>query len=269
MKRKKERTQLPIGEVARSFGVSDNTIRRMEAAGLMTPARVNELTGYRYYDVDNIITIGSIMNIKTFGFTYEEIREGLNDADGLQILYDKLIAKRAAMDLMISKLGRRLPEAGTFRVSLTHTPELYSFVMTEKIAPTVRAARRLLRSAVFEAVNRECPIDYSLPLVLTCEETDLRKALSKKSIEITACVPLRGKYDDPDVVLMPGIKAASFIFDKEAGTTEEIVDKIEAEMKDCGYKQNGRIEAIIDASENKDGRGSAANGRMHILIPVE
>ena len=42
-----------IGAVAKSFGVSENTIRRMETAGLLTPAVVKE-SGYRYYDYDNI-----------------------------------------------------------------------------------------------------------------------------------------------------------------------------------------------------------------------
>jgi DNA-binding transcriptional MerR regulator len=266
---KKDRTQLPIGEVARSFGVSDNTIRRLEAAGLMTPARVNELTGYRYYDIDNIAAISNIMNLKDFGFTYAEIHEGLREKDGMQKLYDKLEAKRNSIDLMLTKLGRRLPQPGVMLIEITETPDTICFVMSDRIVPSPRAMAGLVRRAVFEAVSRSCPINHSLPVLMTCEVEDLRDAVSKRALKISACVPLRKEVDDPDIAVVPGVKAASFTFDRDFGPVEEAVGKIESEMTARGFRQNGPIRAILDATDKRSESRAPAGSKIHILLPIE
>ena len=266
---KRDRNLLPIGEVSKSFGVSDNTIRRMEAAGLITPALVNESSGYRYYDNDNIAAISNVMNLKAFGFTYAEIRQGLNEPGGMQGLYDKLVAKRAGIDLMITKLGRRIPSHGSFRVEETSTPDTYSYVLEDKIAPTVRAATGLVRRAVFEAVRRRCPVDFSLPVVLTCEFDSLREVVAKRAVSVTACVPLRSDFKEPDVKLLPGIKAASFTFDREFGTVDEALDRIDAEVESRGFKQNGPVRAIIDAADKRSETRTAGSSTIHVLLPIE
>ena len=266
---KRDRNLLPIGEVSKSFGVSDNTIRRMEAAGLITPALVNESSGYRYYDNDNIAAISNVMNLKAFGFTYAEIREGLNEPGGMQGLYDKLVAKRAGIDLMITKLGRRIPSHGSFRVSVSNNPETYCYTLEEKIAPTVRAATGLVRRAVFEAVRRRCPVDFSLPVVLTSDYDSLREIVSKRAVSITACVPLRNDFKDPDVKLLPGIKSASFTFDREFGTVDEALDRIDAEVESRGIKQNGPVRAIIDAADKRSETRTAGSSTIHVLLPIE
>ena len=266
---KRDRNLLPIGEVSKSFGVSDNTIRRMEAAKLIKPALVNESSGYRYYDNDNIVAISNVMNLKAFGFTYAEIREGLNDPGGIQVLYDKLVAKRAGIDLMITKLGRRLPQRGSLLVSVTETPDRWCFMQEDKIAPTVRAMAALAKSSVFEAVKRRCPIDFSLPVVLTCEMDDPRALVAKKAVAITACVPLRGKFEDANVALLPGVKAASFTFDRDYGSIDAALKEIENETARRGYKQTGNVRAILDVSDKRSETRGAGNSTIHILLPIE
>ena len=78
-----------IGTVSKSFGVSDNTIRRMEAAGLLIPAVIKE-SGYRYYDYDNISRIKTILMLRSFGLVYDDMREYFkNPGDFSQCHLDK------------------------------------------------------------------------------------------------------------------------------------------------------------------------------------
>ena len=70
---------LPIGIVAKSYGISDNCIRRMEAAGLLQPAYISRESGYRYYDPANVSRIGTILTLRSFGFVNEEIKEHINN----------------------------------------------------------------------------------------------------------------------------------------------------------------------------------------------
>ena len=267
--KKKDEKLLPIGGVAKSFGVSDNTIRRMEAAGLMTPALVKENSGYRYYDTDNLIAIAGIMNLKDFGFTYEEIHKGLCEPNGMEMLYEQLLAKRAGIDLMISKLGRRVPAHGTFRVAVTETPDMYAFVLTDRIAPTVRAMTGLAKHALYQAVRSKCPIDFSLPVTMTCEMNDLRAILDKKALPLSACVPLREKHSADAVKLLPGVKAATFTFDAEYGPIKKVLDEIERVMAERGYKQNAAVRTIVEAADTRSETRGNGGSTVHILLPIE
>ena len=58
---------LPIGIVAKSYGISENCIRRMEAADLLKPAYISRESGYRYYDSANVSRIGTILTLRSFG----------------------------------------------------------------------------------------------------------------------------------------------------------------------------------------------------------
>ena len=78
---------IPIGNIAKSFGISDNTIRRMEAAGLLTPAEIKE-SGYRYYDADNIFRIKTILTLRNFGLVYDDMREFFNSSGDFTLVYD-------------------------------------------------------------------------------------------------------------------------------------------------------------------------------------
>ena len=72
--RKIDSNLFTIGAVAKSFGVSENTIRRMESSGLLTPALVKP-SGYRYYDYPNISRIKMILSLRSLGLVYEDMQD--------------------------------------------------------------------------------------------------------------------------------------------------------------------------------------------------
>ena len=80
---------LTIGVVAKSFGVNENTIRRMEAAGLLSPALIKD-SGYRYYSHDNISRIKLILTLRSLGLIYDDMREFINDPSDFTPVYNKL-----------------------------------------------------------------------------------------------------------------------------------------------------------------------------------
>ena len=90
----KKHNLLPIGTVAKSYGISDNCIRRMEAAGLLKPAYISPESGYRYYDAANVSRIGSILTLRSFGFVNEDIKAHLNSSGDYSVLYDKLLKRQ-------------------------------------------------------------------------------------------------------------------------------------------------------------------------------
>ena len=64
---------LKIGEFAKLFDVSIKTIRFYEEKNLLKPTYIDEFSGYRYYDENNIEVMKNILYLKDLGFSLEEI----------------------------------------------------------------------------------------------------------------------------------------------------------------------------------------------------
>lgn len=65
---------IKIGDFAKIFDVSINTIRFYEEKGLLVPAYVDSYSGYRYYDEENISDMSKILFLKNLNLSLDEIR---------------------------------------------------------------------------------------------------------------------------------------------------------------------------------------------------
>lgn len=70
---KMSKNKLKIKEFSLLCQVTVKTLRHYEKIGLLTPAEVDEWTGYRYYDVSQMQTLNNIRRLKDIGFSLEEI----------------------------------------------------------------------------------------------------------------------------------------------------------------------------------------------------
>lgn len=66
---------IKIGDFAKMFDVSIKTVRFYEQKGLLKPCFVDVYSGYRYYNEKNIEEMTVVLNLKSLGFSLEEIRE--------------------------------------------------------------------------------------------------------------------------------------------------------------------------------------------------
>ena len=64
-----------IKEAAHACGVSRSTLLRMEEDGFLTPYRVDPNTGYRYYDLQNIATVGQYQRLQEAGLSRKEVAD--------------------------------------------------------------------------------------------------------------------------------------------------------------------------------------------------
>lgn len=70
--------ELASGQMAELNQVTKKTLRVYQEAGLLQPVRVDEATGYRYYELKQCATIDMIQQLQALGFTLTDIREILN-----------------------------------------------------------------------------------------------------------------------------------------------------------------------------------------------
>ena len=65
---------LQIGEFSKICQVSVKTLHHYDKIGLLAPAEVDRLTGYRYYRTEQIDRMNYIQRLKRYGFSLEEIQ---------------------------------------------------------------------------------------------------------------------------------------------------------------------------------------------------
>ena len=72
--------KLSIGEVARLFNISKDTLRYYDKIGILKPV-VNKENGYRFYDIRHLEQLGLILGIKYLGISLSEIKEIIENGD--------------------------------------------------------------------------------------------------------------------------------------------------------------------------------------------
>ena len=72
---------IKIGEFSKLVQVPVATLRYYDQLGLLKPVEVDDLTGYRYYSVDQLPRLHRILTLKGLGFSLEQI--GIVLAEGL------------------------------------------------------------------------------------------------------------------------------------------------------------------------------------------
>jgi len=65
---------LRIGEIAAFFNVSVKAMRIYERMGIITPAKIDAQTGYRYYSPDQVRYLDALLELKKLGFSLAEIK---------------------------------------------------------------------------------------------------------------------------------------------------------------------------------------------------
>ena len=77
-----------IGEFSYLCSMSIKTLRYYDKIGVLTPERVDELTGYRYYSIDQLEQAQKIKSLQEASFTLEEIKSIL-EGKNTEILLSK------------------------------------------------------------------------------------------------------------------------------------------------------------------------------------
>ena len=112
----KDKKLFKIGEVARIFNISMETIRHYEKAGLLKPEYVDEESGYRYYSDRQFEVLNTIRYLRVLDMSLEEIADFLKDRD-IDVIEEKLENQKALiarkqheLELVSRKIDHRLEQ---------------------------------------------------------------------------------------------------------------------------------------------------------------
>ena len=93
--------QIQIGEVAERTGLSINTIRHYDQAGLVVPSARSQ-GGFRLYTDSDVERLLLIRRMKPLGFSLEQMRELLDTTDRLTFSAKRGTAETARLRAVVS-----------------------------------------------------------------------------------------------------------------------------------------------------------------------
>lgn len=106
-----------IGDVAYLLGISRKMILDYESAGLIKPTFVDENTRYRYFDMQSIVNIRLILDLRRVDMSIKEIKRYLCNNITAEEKIAKLIEKREYIDSLIDRISiRNLKELSVSKV---------------------------------------------------------------------------------------------------------------------------------------------------------
>ena len=73
----KRKEYYKIGEIASLYGIGTDSLRYYEEIGILKPARDDN--GYRMYNIGDIRTLNILRELRSIGFSMEEIKAHLAD----------------------------------------------------------------------------------------------------------------------------------------------------------------------------------------------
>jgi DNA-binding transcriptional MerR regulator len=101
---------LSIGDFARHGRVSVRMLRHYDAIGLLPPAYVDRVTGYRSHDAGQLSRLNRIAALKGLGFTLQQARSILDDEVSVEELRGMLRLRRAELRSQIAADTARLAQ---------------------------------------------------------------------------------------------------------------------------------------------------------------
>lgn len=113
-----------IGEFSYLCSMSIKTLRYYDKIGVLTPERVDELTGYRYYSIDQLEQAQKIKSLQEASFTLEEIKSIL-EGKNTEILLSKEKQIRKEELNKIQKINEMKKELNNGKVEVLENPNLY------------------------------------------------------------------------------------------------------------------------------------------------
>ena len=245
------------------------TLRFYEEQGLISPTKIDEETGYRYYTLDKMALIHQIQALKTAGFTLDEIMNLRSCDDEESVILKKkseLLTKVAELTAQIAILDGYLAKK---------RPCLLAPVLI-KTLPECKVAYMKTKLTSYDSLFEKMPLMGELMESAGCVcalpeycFTNYLEAVEKEEVEVELCeavTEIKEELGELKFKTMPGLKVASIFHKGSYGTLMSSYEVLFKYIEENGYKISGSIrESYIDGVWNKE---NESEWLTEIQVPV-
>ena len=118
-----------IGEFSRFTRVTVKMLRRYDELGLLEPSYVDEASGYRYYQAEQLPRLNRILALRDLGFPLDAIATLLDEVGPPQRREALLRARRAELERSIEQQAAQLRQLDALQASAASTLGPYDVVL--------------------------------------------------------------------------------------------------------------------------------------------
>ncbi|MTE18010.1 MerR family transcriptional regulator [Streptomyces sp. TRM43335] len=129
-----------IGDFARHGRVSVRMLRHYDAIGLLRPARVDPVSGYRFYEAAQLARLNRVIALKDLGFTLDQVRSILDERVGTEELRGMLRLRRVELEAAVADATARLSRVEARLRTIENEGHMPTEDVVIKSIPPVRVA---------------------------------------------------------------------------------------------------------------------------------
>jgi DNA-binding transcriptional MerR regulator len=256
-----------IGGFARHGRVSVRMLRHYDAIGLLRPAHVDPVTGYRSYEARQLSRLNRIVALKDLGFSLQQVQTILDDKVSVEELRGMLRLRRAQLQSQIASDAARLAQVEARLQIIEREGAMPADEVQVKRVPAVRVAELTATAASFEPESitpvigplydelfgrlHRAGLASTGPAIAWYED-----APEGEGIVVHATVPVDADaagVHDFAIVDLPEIERAATIVHR--GSMDDVMPTIQtlaAWIDANGYRSTGYRELYIEVGEDRD-----------------
>ncbi|MFB6892309.1 MerR family transcriptional regulator [Kitasatospora sp. NPDC056327] len=141
---------LNIGDFAKHGRVSVRMLRHYDAVGLLRPARVDPVSGYRCYEAAQLARLNRVIALKDLGFTLQQVRAVLDEEVDTAELRGMLRLRRAELAAAMAADAERLARVEARLRTIESEGTMSAQDVVVKRVPPVRVAELTGVAASYE-----------------------------------------------------------------------------------------------------------------------
>ncbi|HLF79415.1 MAG TPA: MerR family transcriptional regulator [Dehalococcoidia bacterium] len=252
-----------IGDFSRLSRVSVKTLRYYDELGLIKPVRVDEFTGYRYYDHDQYVRLNRILALKDLGFSLEQIGHLLEAGLSSSQMRGMLELRRAEIEQRVGEERGRLTRIEAWLSQLGREDVMPEYEVVVKRVEAVKVAsvrgvvptppeQGLLWAKLAPHLAKHS-VQMSLPCIALYDDAGPRE----QDWDIEVCQPIKGELPSAADVTVRDLEVvetmATVVHRGPWLTVSDAYAALGKWVEDNGYCVDGPCrEVILNAVEEKD-----------------
>jgi len=282
---------IKIGDFSKLAHVSIKTLHHYDDIGLLKPTQIDRYSGYRYYTLQQLVTLNSILALKDLGFALEQIAQLLQDdisaAEMRGMLRMKKVELAARLEDEQARLARveqRLrqlenkAQTGSVEIAIKQVPAQTALTArivaaSEQMIHPARISLQVLLQSYLERAQLKPSGPWfalldDLPYVETDLEISLGIGITPRSGQRAADwngTPVRLQ----ELAAVPGM--ASLIHTSGPGALPQTYTSLYAWTQSNGYQVTGAFREIYLPETGTSARPEQAitDGLIEVQCPVE
>ncbi len=282
---------LKVGDFSQLGQVSVRTLHHYDERGLLKPVKIDPLSNYRFYSLDQLPRLNRILALKDLGLSLEQISLLVEDELSSDQLRGLLKERRAEIEQQLRKDRTRLAriEARMRRIEHEDEPSPYEVTLKE-VRPEVVVSSRKTVPTVDRMPDYRCDMFQSAHDWL--ERNRLRPSgpelalyhmagYAEENIDMEAAVPVNSPGLEPDdglaVYKLSGVPTmATTIHQGAFWDVSRAIVALFAWIGDNGYQSAGPVREIHLFGRENDAVNAPPSAQfninsviMEMQVPVE